>query len=82
MASKQVRILADTTVDGIGYKANQVIEVDEKIVKNLEGAGAADSNKEAVAYCTTELGAKVIKHADEVAKLAKEAKAVGDEAAK
>lgn len=65
---KQLRILADTVVDGVTYKPNQVVELDDKVAKSIEASGAADSNKDAVAYCINDLGAQVINHAEAIAK--------------
>lgn len=63
MATKKARILVDTTVDGIPYKCNNVIEADESVIKDLVKSGEADASAPAVKYMLEEAGADVIKHA-------------------
>lgn len=58
----KVRILADTQVQGVDYKPNQVVDLPDDIAKSLVKEGVADSNKAAIAYCTTELKAEVVTH--------------------
>jgi hypothetical protein len=65
MIMANVRILADTSLDGIEYKPNQVVDIPGALVKSLKQSGVADDAREAVAYCTSELGVKVIKHGAE-----------------
>ena len=60
--SKTVRVLATLYLAGQEYQPNHVLELDDKTAKALEKEGSVDSAPEAVAYCTEQLGAKVIKH--------------------
>lgn len=62
MARVKTRILTDTTIDGVDYKVNQVVVLDDKQAKSLEESGALDTSAEAVEYCIDELGAKPIEH--------------------
>lgn len=71
MAIKKARILVDTTVDGVPYKCNQVIEADEAVIKELVKAGEADASAPAVKYMLDEVGSDVVKHASPGADKAK-----------
>jgi hypothetical protein len=93
MAIKKARILVDTTVDGVTYKCNQVIEADEAVVKELVKAGEADASAQAVKYMLDEVGSDVVKHVSrgmakaeaiqaEIAALETDLAAAADDAAK
>lgn len=58
----KVRVLADSQVEGITYKPNQVVDFPAGVAKQLVAAGNADASAEAIAYCTDELHAEVIVH--------------------
>lgn len=58
----KVRILAALVLDGIGYVPNQVVDMPAAAAKQLAADGQVDPHKDAVAYCTKELGAEVIVH--------------------
>lgn len=58
----KVRMLVDQPVDGITYKANQVVDFPAGVAKGLKAQGVADDTAEAVAYCVKELGAEVVVH--------------------
>ena len=62
--AKQVRILAVTSVDGIEYQPNDVVDCSVKTAKLLCDAGSADGAPEAIKYCVSELDAKVKSHTD------------------
>jgi hypothetical protein len=59
---KRVRILVDRTVEGLQYKANQVVDFPESIAKQLIETGEVDDSKGAVKYCMEQLGAEPIVH--------------------
>lgn len=63
MASKKtVRILVDTPVEGIQYRANQLVAFPAEQAAALKESGFADDSKAAVDYCKSE-GVEVIDHA-------------------
>jgi hypothetical protein len=74
MARVKARILADTTIDGVGYKVNQVVAFDEKHAEQLKEAGAIDTSAAAVKYCVEELDAEPVEHAAAEAKPAAKTK--------
>lgn len=49
-----VRILVATPIDGTEYKPNILVELPDKVAKDLVKQGAADDSPEAVAYLTGE----------------------------
>lgn len=57
-----VRILADTIVHGIKYLCNEVVLFEKKLADSLERAGHVDSDGDAVAYATAQLGAEPKEH--------------------
>lgn len=58
----KVRILTDSTIDGVFYRANQIVEFPAGVAKAQESAGAVDAHKDAVAYCHVALGAACVEH--------------------
>lgn len=60
--AKKVRILVATTIDGIAYQPNEVVEFSDVQAKELAKADVADDATAAVAYCVNELKAKVKEH--------------------
>ena len=58
----KVRILTDVNIDGVSYKANQVVDLPAATAKAQQESGAVDAHKEAVSYCVNELGAQVVIH--------------------
>ena len=69
MATKktQVRLLIDQPVDGVSYRANQVINLDAATAKTLVDGGQADDAKAAVEYALSLPDAVVIEHGGEAA---------------
>lgn len=61
MALEKARVLKTTHIDGVEFQPDQVIEADALLIKELEKAGAVDSDPGAVKYCMGE-GVKVITH--------------------
>lgn len=59
---KIVRVLSDLPLEGKKYQPNALIQLDDKLAKTLEGAGAVDSDPNAVAYCKDKLRVQVVKH--------------------
>lgn len=66
---KKARILADVEIDGVLYRANDVVIIDETLGAYYLELGVIDQTPEAVAYCEGELGAKARDHAAEAAAL-------------
>lgn len=66
MANKRARVLRNAVIDDKPYKANDVVQADEKVIKSYEAEGDVDSSPAAVAYA---------------AKLPQNAKAPAEEAA-
>lgn len=66
MAKNKVkaRILADVTVDGKKYQANQAVAFNVDQAKALEKSGQVDTSPAAVAYVVS-IGTKVIEHEDD-----------------
>lgn len=62
MATKKIRILVDTEIDGQPYRCNDAVELDEKLAAQAVKSGMADDAPEAVKYVTDALKAKVKKH--------------------
>lgn len=62
MARVKARILTDTRIDGVDYKVNQLVVLDDKQAELLEESGVLDTSKGAVDYCIDELDAKPIEH--------------------
>ncbi len=62
MANKTIRMLQDATIDGVPYRGNEAVEIDEALAKQAVKGGVADDNEAAVKYVTGELKAKVKKH--------------------
>jgi hypothetical protein len=58
----KVRILSTVLLDGAAYQPDAVVEFSAATAKALVESGQADSHKDAVGYCTKELGATVIVH--------------------
>lgn len=65
MARVKSRILTDTTIDGVGYKVNQVVVLDGEQAEQLREAGVLDTSAASVKYCVDELDAKPIEHEPE-----------------
>jgi len=61
MALKEVRVLKKASIDGVDYKPDQVISVNEALALSLIKSGTVDDGAAAVKYCVGK-GAKVIKH--------------------
>lgn len=59
--AKKSRVLIATMIGLISYRANDVIELDDKLAAQLEKQGVIDTNPAAVAYAI-EQGAEVQKH--------------------
>lgn len=59
--AKKARVLITTPIGLITYRANDVIELDDKLAAQLEKQGVIDTNPAAVAYAIEE-GAEVQKH--------------------
>jgi hypothetical protein len=64
-------MLVDKQVEGLSYKANQVVDYPDALAKKLIDGLEADASKAGVDYCIDELGAKPIKHEDAAEELAK-----------
>jgi len=60
MSKKKFRVLADQEIDGIKYKANDVVLLEEKTGKAYD---SLDGDSDAVDYCLKELKCKAIDHA-------------------
>lgn len=67
MAVKNVRVLATWPLEGLLYRPNQVVQVDESKIKQAVKDGVVDAAKAAVEYCIKELGAEVVIHDTEKA---------------
>ena len=65
---KTVRILVDTPVEGIQYRANQLVAFPAEQAAALKESGFADDSKAAVEYCKSE-GAEVLDHSPVVPEL-------------
>lgn len=72
MAGKSHRVIADTVIEGITYKCNDVVILEENLAKAHKDS--LDGEKAAVDYCTKELEAKPIDHAAAKKKAEKAAK--------
>lgn len=59
--AKKARVLIATMIGLTTYRANDVIELDDKLAAQLEKEGVIDTNPAAVAYAIEE-GAEVQKH--------------------
>lgn len=59
--AKKARVLVASLIGLITYRANDVIELDDKLAAQLEKQGVIDTNPAAVAYAIEE-GAEVQKH--------------------
>ena len=62
MSKKKFRVLTDQEIDGIPYKANDVVILEEKVGKAYD---SLDGDSGAVNYCLKELKCKAIDHAAE-----------------
>lgn len=62
MAKKKVRVIATWSIQGLEYRPNQVVELDELLAKQGIKDGYADGSKEALRYCLDELGVEVVVH--------------------
>ena len=60
--AKTCRVLVTLYLEGQTYEPNSVIELADKQAKALEKDGAVDTSREAVLYCTNDLGAAVTRH--------------------
>lgn len=60
MSKKKCRVLVDVVIDGISYRANQVINIEAVLAKPYLGESLDDA-PEAVKYATGE-GAEIIEH--------------------
>lgn len=60
MTKKTVRILRTLPVEGIIYRANDLVTFDDKVLAGVDQRGY-DAEKSAVDYCKS-LGGKVIEH--------------------
>lgn len=58
----KARILLSLHLDGRDYEPNQIVDFPPAMAKALSNEGQIDISKEAVSYCTNELGAQVIVH--------------------
>lgn len=61
--AKKVRVLVDTSIEGVDYKINQVVELPDAVAKAYADAGVVDIAKAAIAYAVGE-GAEVVVHAE------------------
>lgn len=61
MPTKRIRILADTRIEDVLYRSNELVELDEKLVTQAVTDGVADDHPEAVRYLE-ETGSKAKKH--------------------
>lgn len=57
-----VRILLDFPIEGVSYRANQLVAFPVELVASLKEAGSVDDSAAAVAYCRSE-GCEEITHA-------------------
>jgi hypothetical protein len=76
---KRLRMLADQAVDGLNYKANQVVDLPDRLAAELlrsdPEAGrtpSADADPASIAYCLNSLKAEPITHEDAAARAASE----------
>ena len=60
--AKTCRVLVTLYLEGQTYEPNCVIELADKRAKALEKEGQIDSTREAVLYCTNDLGVAVTRH--------------------
>ena len=60
--SKTCRVLVTLYLEGQTYEPNSVIELADKQAKALEKDGQVDTTREAVLYCTGDLGVAVTRH--------------------
>ena len=60
--AKTCRVLVTLYLEGQTYEPNCVIELADKQAKALEKDGQIDSTREAVLYCTNDLGVIVTRH--------------------
>ncbi len=67
---KKVRVLADVVIEGVTYRANDVISIDAQLWAQYVDIAALDASPEAVQYCEAELGAAARDHAAEAAAVA------------
>lgn len=69
---KRVRMLVDKTVDGLQYRANQVVDFPNDVAAALTDGDIkeADASQGAVDYCMKELKAEPIVHADAASRAA------------
>lgn len=60
--NKTVRVLVDVKIDGIQYRANQVVDMDADLAKPLIDGNQADPTPAAIKWALGEGGAKLVKH--------------------
>lgn len=61
----KARVLLDVSIDGVIYRADQVVEFDEGLAKQAKEGGQIDDHPDAVAYCLKN-GAEVVAHATSI----------------
>jgi len=59
MSKKKYRVLSDTYIEGVNYKPNDVVMIDDKVGDAFE---SLDASEEAVKYCVKELKADPVDH--------------------
>jgi len=62
VATKLIRLLTDKDIDGIKYRCNDLVEIDEDVAKALEDDGAADGHEIAIEYVMAVERREVLKH--------------------
>jgi len=72
MVIKQVAVLLDVTLEGVEYKAGNVIELENSLAKAYAASGEVDLAAEAVAYRLSQ-GEEVKNHKAETAAAAADA---------
>ena len=60
--TKTCRVLVTLYLEGQTYEPNCLVELADKQAKALEKEGQIDSSREAVLYCTNDLGVTVSRH--------------------
>lgn len=61
MAAKKARVLRDVQISGVTLQPNDVIEADEKALKDYAADGSLDLTPAAIEYCEVELKVKAKK---------------------
>ncbi|GEM_PF-5117697 len=62
MPTKRIRLLADTRIEEVPYRCNDLVELDDKLALQAVKDGVADDHPEAVRYLAEELSVKVKQH--------------------